>query len=330
MMPVVTGNPQAGYVPAPPVCQTTLDRKELRNALGTFATGVCVVTTQTRGGVDAGLTANSFTSVSLDPPLILWSLAKTSSALDSFRSSTHFAVHVLGVEQEDVSLRFATRGIDRFAGAPVDRSVEGVPLLSQYAARFECKLHKEYEGGDHLIFVGEVLRFSTSGTEPLVFHGGRYAEVVQTTQALPTPAPHSPLAPTDLSYLIWRAFLQFRRKYYQRRLQMFWTETDSYILQVLAMNEGQTVEELGTAIEFTGHTCTAANIQSLKLRGLVEEFGDDSRINLTPTARDLVRELSTLARSVEDEVLSAMTKADARRLKHLLRSLIEKTAGVTP
>jgi 3-hydroxy-9,10-secoandrosta-1,3,5(10)-triene-9,17-dione monooxygenase reductase component len=157
-----------------------VDAKEFRKALGAFATGVTIVTTHSDDGKDHGLTANSFNSVSLDPPMVLWSLGKTSSNLAAFLEADRFAVHVLAVEQEDLSNQFARSGTDKFSNCAVDRGAGDVPLLDGCVARFECRVAHRYEGGDHVIFVGEVARFNSFDRAPLVFQHGSYGRVVKT------------------------------------------------------------------------------------------------------------------------------------------------------
>jgi flavin reductase (DIM6/NTAB) family NADH-FMN oxidoreductase RutF len=140
------------------------EQRVLRNALGSFATGVTVVTTRTADGRDIGRTANSFSSVSLDPPMILWSLAKTSSSFEDYRQADHFAVHILSADQSEVSGLFAGKKPDKFEGLGIDRGADDIPLLTECAARFECRTTYQYEGGDHIIFVGEVTGFEHSST----------------------------------------------------------------------------------------------------------------------------------------------------------------------
>ena len=135
-----------------------IDPKALRDAAGQFATGVTVVTTLDRSGTPVGLTANSFTSVSLEPPMVLFCLDKTSETLAAFESGGGFAVHVLGADQLELSIRFASRGIDRFEGLRWIPGIGGVPLLERALAVFECSTTHAYDGGDHVIFVGTVER----------------------------------------------------------------------------------------------------------------------------------------------------------------------------
>ncbi|MEO5669404.1 MAG: flavin reductase family protein [Ramlibacter sp.] len=147
---------------------------EFRTALGMFATGVTIVTARTSDGV-IGLTANSFNSVSLDPPLVLWSLAKAAASLEAFRAGSHYAVNVLAGDQKSLAERFALRGADRWTGVEFTDGMGGSPLLTGAAATFECFNRSRYDEGDHVIFVGEVERCSwRAGASPLLFHGGRF------------------------------------------------------------------------------------------------------------------------------------------------------------
>lgn len=154
-----------------------IDTQVFRAALGSFVTGVTIVTARDPEGRPVGLTVNSFNSVSLDPPLVLWSLALKSGSLPSFREARGWAVHVLAAGQEDMSARFARTGDDKFDDLILLDGPEGAPALPDYAARFGCEATFEYEGGDHAIFVGHVIDLQQRDAEPLVYHGGRYSRV---------------------------------------------------------------------------------------------------------------------------------------------------------
>jgi len=147
-------------------------QRDLRDALGRFATGVTVVTTMTPHG-PLGMTVNSFASVSLEPPLVLWSPARRSSRFADFEAATHFAVHVLSAAQRDLAMRFARRG-DDFSGLDWSPGIGGVPLFPDCSARLECCHTARFDGGDHLIVVGEVLRLTEQELPPLIYHRGRY------------------------------------------------------------------------------------------------------------------------------------------------------------
>ncbi|WP_325065273.1 flavin reductase family protein [Qipengyuania gaetbuli] len=155
------------------------DPQAFRSALGSFVTGVTIVTTRDADGRPVGLTANSFNSVSLDPPMVLWSLSLHSGSLPVFREAQSWAVHVLAADQQAMSDRFAQPGNDKFAGLDVVDGPEGAPMLAGYAARFGCRARFEYEGGDHAIFLGEVVEFERRDAEPLIYHSGRYGRLMR-------------------------------------------------------------------------------------------------------------------------------------------------------
>ncbi len=146
-----------------------------RAALGMFATGVTIVTARAPDGLCVGLTANSFNSVSLTPPLVLWSLALKAGAMPAFARGSHYAINILAAGQRLLAERFAGKTVDRFAGVAWREGASGAPLIEGAAAVFECFNRSQYEEGDHVIFVGEVERCSFDpAATPLIFHGGRY------------------------------------------------------------------------------------------------------------------------------------------------------------
>lgn len=152
---------------------------DLRAALGQFATGVAVVTTRGLNGRSVGLTINSFSSVSLEPPLVLWSLSRRSSSLADFSSARTVAIHVLSADQETLARRFATPCADRFAGIARSIGPNGVPLLEGGVARFVCSPYAQYEAGDHVVFILRVDRWTHAAGPALVFHAGRFSTTVQ-------------------------------------------------------------------------------------------------------------------------------------------------------
>jgi flavin reductase (DIM6/NTAB) family NADH-FMN oxidoreductase RutF len=157
------------------------DSAYLRSALGRFATGVTVITTRTPSGKREGLTANSFAAVSLDPPLISWALRRGAPSFGGFAGAAHFVVNVLAVEQHPLCRHFATPSPDKFAEIPFRDGVEGAPVLEGALATFECRTETTFEGGDHLIFIGQVLRAAHREGTPLIFSAGRLCQ--------PSPAP---------------------------------------------------------------------------------------------------------------------------------------------
>ena len=148
---------------------------EFRTSLGMFATGVTIVTARTPDGALVGLTANSFNSVSLNPPLVLWSLAQAAGSMPALSRGSHYAVNILAADQKGLAEQFASRRTNRWEGVEFTEGISGSPLLTGAAATFECFNRSRYEEGDHVIFVGEVERCShREGASPLLFHGGKF------------------------------------------------------------------------------------------------------------------------------------------------------------
>ncbi len=148
---------------------------EFRASLSMFATGVTVITARTPAGELVGLTANSFNSVSLEPPLVLWSLSQSASSMKSLSGGSHYAINILAADQKALAERFASRQADRWEGVPFTLAASGAPLLTGAAATLECFNRSRHEEGDHVIFIGEVERCGhRAGAAPLLFHGGRF------------------------------------------------------------------------------------------------------------------------------------------------------------
>lgn len=157
-----------------------IDPTTFRAALGRFASGVTVLTVRTADGTDLGMTATAFSSVSLAPPLILVCVDDDATAAPALRTGAAFAVHILSEAQVALSGRFASSAADRFAGLPVGRGIDGVPLLDGTLARLECRVTATHPGGDHLIVVGEVHRATTAEAAPLLYFRGAYGRLTPT------------------------------------------------------------------------------------------------------------------------------------------------------
>lgn len=157
--------------------ENNFDRRAFRTALGRFPTGIAVVTTR---GVDAapvGITVNSFNSVSLDPPLVLWSLQRDSTSLDDFRQSGRYAVNILSSDQAALSQRFASQVANKFDGVDWAWNDTGMPLIGGAIASFDCRIEAFVDGGDHLILLGAVTAFAAHAGQPLIYCGGDYARL---------------------------------------------------------------------------------------------------------------------------------------------------------
>lgn len=176
--------PDRPHLATPP----DFDSSHFRRSLGQFATGVTIITTRSPDGAPIGFTASSFNSVSLEPPLVLWSLAIKAGSLTVFRGNTHYAINVLASDQIELSRRFGGRASpldkSRFDGLEWREGTGGAPVLLGCCAWFECFNRSRYEEGDHVIFVGEVERCGFEAREPLVFQGGAYHRTL--------PHPHDP------------------------------------------------------------------------------------------------------------------------------------------
>ncbi len=160
--------------PTPPLLSEPGSR-QFRSAMGMFATGVAIVTVRTATGEVAGLTVNSFNSVSMHPPLIVWSMACRSHAVPAFSAATHYAINVLPADQHALALRFASSTGDRWQGVDWQPGLGGAPLLAGALAQFECANQHHQLEGDHLLFIGRVERcVHRSDAAPLVFHGGKF------------------------------------------------------------------------------------------------------------------------------------------------------------
>ncbi|WP_125100169.1 flavin reductase family protein [Leucobacter chromiireducens] len=160
------------------------DPRDLRSAFGQFATGVTVVTTVTPDGERIGVTANSFTSLSMDPPLVLWCPGRHLRSLPAFETASHFAINVLANDQQHLSRQFATGASDKFDGVALREGLAGLPVLEGTLATFECETVARHEAGDHVIYIGQIRQYAHAAAAPLVFHGGSYHDTTtQSTEA---------------------------------------------------------------------------------------------------------------------------------------------------
>lgn len=309
---------------------THFDPAEFRKALGSFATGVTIITTRAADGTPMGLTANSFNSVSLNPPLVLWSLANSSMSLAAFRAASHWAVHVLGTDQEALSARFARRGESKFVGLEVEEGVGGVPLLQGCSARFQCRTAFQYEGGDHVIFLGEVLSFDRNEAPPLVFHGGRYAHATRRDplDAKPRNAYLAGSFGDDfLGYLLgrshFRMFAQIRRHLEEAHL----SDQEFYVLSALTLKQVMTVCDLDAGMAGVLDDQNHRAIASLVQHGLARETAAPAGVvgpayELTDAGRDCALRVITAAKAVESQVLERLGPGEAPVLKSLLNRLL--------
>lgn len=310
------------------------DPREFRSALGSFATGVTVVTTRDSAGEPIGLTANSFNSVSLQPPLVLWSLALNALSLPAFSQAEHWVVHILAADQEALSKRFASRGTDKFAGLEFDSGLGGAPLLKGCAARFECRTAFQYEGGDHLIFVGEVERFERSGAAPLLFHAGSYALALRKEQEMESPDSQltGNFSKDFMGYLLGRGHFQFHRQL-KAQLQSAGINQDEYfILGALAVHENFAVKELESLVKGLLTGDFAEVLASLNARNFIASSQSpeaDAICELAPAGRHSVLQMIAAGKAYESQVIERFGAENTFVLKSLLHKLLTAmTAGL--
>ncbi|WP_415768966.1 flavin reductase [Pseudomonas sp. LB3P38] len=306
--------------------KTQFDPREFRNALGTFTTGVTIITASAPDGTPVGITANSFNSVSLDPPMVLWSLAKSSRNLEAFEASEFWAVHILSAEQEALSNRFAKSGEDKFSGVDIDLGLGGVPLLNGCCTRMQCKTSFMYEGGDHIIFVGEVIEFDHQPVAPLVFQAGKYAVATRKSATLsmaPGADVDSSFSEDFIGYLLARAHFQFYSQIRQHALSYGLNDTEYFFLSVLSVKDGRSLEKLNSLFSYTGFEANEQVLQGLRDKGFVRL--DGTTCYLTEVGRDSTLRIIAAAKALEADVLDRFGYWETVSLKNLLKQLIIQT-----
>ncbi|MDD1975063.1 MULTISPECIES: flavin reductase [Pseudomonas] len=304
-----------------------IDPKQFRQALGAFTTGVTIVTTRGEDGQDYGLTANSFNSVSLEPPMVLWSLSKTSSSASAFIDAEHFAVHILSADQESLSNRFAKRGEDKFATLSLQRGPGEIPLLEGCSARFQCRTTYRYEGGDHIIFVGEVVAFDSFDKSPLVFHSGGYSLLLKKNSVLEGDS--SSFEDDWLGFLLGRTYYQLLMPIRERLKEQGLRDIDYELLTVLSMGDGRTLADLQHLVAISGQGVSAKDLQPLIDRSLIV-CDQDRRVHFTEQGRRFAIELLAFAKAAETSAEQALNFEEAQLLKVLLKRVIRSTGSGLP
>ncbi|SFV12542.1 flavin reductase [Pseudoduganella namucuonensis] len=306
------------------------DQREFRRTLGTFTTGVTIITARAADGAPVGITANSFNSVSLDPPMVLWSLAKTSRSLAAFNDSDHWAVHILSVDQDALSNRFAKSGEDKFHGVATEAGAGGVPLLTGCTARLQCKSAFRYDGGDHIIFVGEVCAFDRSDSPPLVFHGGKYAIAASKSDkdAFSRDAPPSDASFSEnfIGYLLARAHFQFYSQVRGHARAHGLSDAEYFVLTVLSARDGRPASDLIESFAYTGHAVSAALLEGLGARGLLTVSDCPSRLcRLSDQGRAATLQVLAAAKALEADMVAKCGEWEMTALKNLLKQCIAHT-----
>lgn len=308
-----------------PTEHAAIDPKAFRRALGNFATGVTIVTAIDPDGTKVGVTANSFSSLSMDPPLVLWSSKKDAKSTPVFEAAPNFAVNVLASDQLEMSNHFARQQEDKFAGVEWEKGIGGVPIFPNCAGRFQCETYEKIDGGDHWIFVGRVIAFDDFGRSPLCFHQGSYAMVL----AHPTSYPKTRQETDDnvdqgrmgnhVFFLMLRALRAYQDRYQPKIETLGLSLLESRTLLVLRDRPGQGVDELlmylNTPIEEVH-----AVLSNLIDRGHIVTEGNG--YVLTEKGRHKADECWQIAEAHAHETFEQFGKAQVDAFTDMLKQLI--------
>ena len=305
---------------------TVFDTRAFRRALGNFATGVTVVTAADANGRKVGVTANSFNSVSLDPPLILWSIDKRSTSHEVFETASHFAVNVLAADQIDLSNNFARPKEDRFAEVEYQAGEGGAPILADCSARFECEKYQQVDGGDHWIMIGKVVAFDDCGRSPLLYHQGAYSMVLPHTRMTKREDGQPPSShfqgrlSHNLYYLMTQALRAYQASYQPRQLSTGLRTSEARMLMVLENDAGLSLAQLQREVAMPAREIEEA-VNNLKRKALVRD--DQERVKLTTKGVDETESLWTIAREQQDKVFSQFSDEQLETFKTVLKAVIQ-------
>lgn len=306
--------------------ETTFDTRAFRRALGNFATGVTVVTAATASGRKVGVTANSFNSVSLDPPLVLWSIDKRSSSHEVFEEASHFAVNVLAADQIDLSNNFARPKDDRFAGIEYDPGEGGSPVFADCSARFHCEKFQQVDGGDHWIMIGKVVAFDDFGRSPLLYHQGAYSMVLPHTRMTKREEGQAPSShfqgrlSHNLYYLMTQALRIYQASYQPRQLSTGLRTSEARMLMVLENDAGLNIADLQREVAMPAREIEEA-VANLKRKGLVNDDGD--RVRLTVKGVDETEGLWSIAKEQQEKVFGQFSDEQVDHFKVVLQGIIK-------
>jgi len=304
----------------------TFDPRDFRRALGQFPTGVTIITARDDKGEPIGVTASSFNSVSMDPPLVLWSVDKGAFSASIMENAEHFAVNVLAKSQVDMSNRFAGRGEDKFAGVEYSKSKHGLPLFNDCAAQFECKTWNVYEGGDHLIIVGEVLNYHhDESLSPLVFACGSYAVPMQHPSSV---ASENLKVPGDgflgdyMLYLLRVAYTRCSAKLYPELMAKHGIAPEEWRALTLLGDSGEA--EPGFMAKMVGQPIDvfSATMERMSEKGFVS-VQSDGLVQLTAAGKDMAERLFDIAKAQEEVMLSELNDQHRADLKLGLKHIAE-------
>jgi flavin reductase (DIM6/NTAB) family NADH-FMN oxidoreductase RutF/DNA-binding MarR family transcriptional regulator len=302
-----------------------IDSKAFRRALGNFATGVTIITACAPDGTTVGVTASSFNSLSMDPPLILWSSIKGNPSCAIFEQASHFAVNILASDQMDMSNHFARQQPDKFAGIDWELGVGGAPIFPNCAGRFQCETYAKLDGGDHWIFVGRVVEFDDFGRPPLCFCRGSYAMVFDhpgTTPKItdqPSAEADGELLGNHTFFLMMRAVRAYQGRYQPLIEELGLSLIESRSLLVLDDLSGLTPEDMVPHLHAPINEARAALI-NLADRGLVAAEG--AGYVLTAAGSDSAKKCWGIAKDFEEKSFDGLSADELATFDKVLRQLI--------
>lgn len=307
--------------------QGNFDPKAFRRALGNFATGVTIITTRAPDGTNIGVTASSFSSLSLNPPLILWSSIKETPSCRAFESASHFAVNILASNQMEMSNHFARQQDDKFAGIEWHEGLGGSPIFPNCAGRFQCETYNKYDGGDHWIFIGKVIEFDDFGRSPLCFHQGSYSMVVSHPETFPAVAQQASKTASQGRmenhefFLMRRAVLAYQERYRPKLVTLGLNLIESRILIVLNDFSGLDAEEITVHLHTPVSEIREA-LSSLGDREMVAVDGDG--YVLTEKGASKSDDIWNLAEAHARESFKNFSSAEVDTFTKILRQLINE------
>ncbi len=300
------------------------DALAFRRALGNFATGITVVTARAPDGARVGVTANSFNSVSLDPPLVLWSIDKRSASYEVFAAASHFAVNILAADQVTLSNHFARPSEDKFEGIDFSEGLGGAAILPDCAAVFECERFNCVEGGDHWILLGKVERFTDAGRPPLLYHQGSYSLVMPTGSAAATGEENRHSAGAvgysggNLYYLMLQAVRHYEADYRPKQLATGLRTAEARMLLSLQAHGRLDRDTLSAQVNMPRDDMQQA-FQELIRKGLVCEHGNT--LELAPDGSRLADTLWQIARDEQERKFASFAPEDIEAFKRILQQL---------
>lgn len=305
---------------------TQFDSRSFRRALGNFATGVIVVTAQDEEGNKVGMTANSFTSVSLEPPLILWCIDKRANSYEIFKKVKHFAVNILAADQIDISNNFARSKDDRFSGVHCVEGIGKCLLIEDVSAQFECELVEEIDGGDHIILLGKVLSFNDLGRVPLVYHQGAYSSLFpHPSLRKKCPDNRAPCVEineklsSNVYYLLMQAVRNYQNDYYPKQVASGLRSSEARILLVLSAGlancKSQLVKEASIPLREIDQA-----IEILQRKSFLTV--DCEQLALTEKGVEQAMSLFDIAEEHQAEVLARYQPEEVALFKKMLKEMI--------